>query len=73
MTKEQEQLARLEKEKADYHDVLTLLNPNHGDMIWFGGGAILTLRKAVNADLTCIESEIRALRKKGGKNVYNTK
>jgi hypothetical protein len=65
MTKEQEYLSQLEKEKADYHDVLKLLNPNHGDMIYFGRGAILTLRKAVNADLACIESEIRALKKKG--------
>jgi len=68
MTKEQEQLERLEKEQEDYHDVLKLLNPNHGDMIYFGRGAILTLRKAVNADLACIESEIRALKKKGVNN-----
>ena len=65
MTKEQEYLSQLEKEKTDYHNVLKLLNPNHGDMIYFGRGAILTLRKAVNADLACIESEIRALKKKG--------
>jgi hypothetical protein len=68
MTKEQEYLSQLEKEKTDYHNVLKLLNPNHGDMIYFGRGAILTLRKAVNADLACIDSEIRALKKKGGKN-----
>ena len=65
MTKEQEYLSQLEKEKTDYHNVLKLLNPNHGDMIYFGRGAILTLRKAVNADLACIDSEIRALKKKG--------
>lgn len=68
MTKEQEYLSQLEKEKTDYHNVLKLLNPNHGDMIYFGRGAILTLRKAVNADLACIESEIRALKKKGASN-----
>ena len=68
MTKEQEYLSQLEKEQEDYHDVLKLLNPNHGDMIYFGRGAILTLRKAVNADLTCIDSEIRALKKRGVNN-----
>ena len=68
MTKEQEYLSQLEKEKTDYHNVLKLLNPNHGDMIYFGRGAILTLRKAVNTDLACIDSEIRALKKKGVNN-----
>lgn len=61
MTKEQEQLERLEKEQKDYIHALGWL-ARQSDL---DQRAKTAIRKAVNIDLECIESEIRALKKKG--------
>lgn len=67
MTKEQECLSQLEKERQDYYKVLDWLKGNEG-AVYLGTEARNIIRKAINADLTCIDSEIRALKKKGLKN-----
>ena len=64
MTKEQEQLAKLEREQEDYFYALNVLK-NNEEMLCLSTKAIQIIRKAINADLTCIDSEIRALKKKG--------
>ena len=67
MTKEQEQLARLERAQEDYFYALEKLK-NNEDMICLGIKAMKIIRKAINLELLLIDSEIRALKKKGVNN-----
>ena len=67
MTKEQEQLARLERAQKDYFYALDKLK-NNEDMICLSKKAIRIIRKAINLELILIDSEIRALKKKGVNN-----
>lgn len=64
MTKEQEQLARLEREQEDYFYTLEKLK-NNEDLICLGIKEMNMIRKAINLELIFIDSEIRALKKKG--------
>lgn len=67
MTKEQEQLARLEREQEDYFYTLEKLKRNE-DIIPLGIKEMNIIRKAINLELISIDSEIQALKKKGVKN-----
>ena len=67
MTKEQEQLARLERSQEDYYYALEKLKSNE-DIIPLGIKAMQIIRKAINLELILIDSEIRALKKKGVNN-----
>ena len=64
MTKEQEQLERLEKEQKDYIHALEWL-ARQSDL---DQRAKTAIRKAIYIDMECIDSEIRALKKKGVNN-----
>lgn len=64
MTKEQEYLEVLEREQKDYIHALGWL-ARQSDL---DQRAKTAIRKAVNVDLECIDSEIRALKKKGVNN-----
>ena len=61
MTKEQEYLSQLEKEQIDYIHALEWL-ARQSDLDQRTKSAI---RKAIYIDMECIDSEIRALKKKG--------
>ena len=67
MTKEQEQLSRLERSQEDYFYVLNVLEDNE-NIIFLSEKAIRIIRKAINLELILIDSEIRALKKKGVNN-----
>lgn len=67
MTKEQEQLAKLEREQEDYFYALEKLK-NNEDIIPLGIKEMNIIRKAINLELILIDSEIRALKKKGVNN-----
>lgn len=67
MTKEQEQLSRLERSQEDYFYVLNVLEDNE-NIIFLTEKAIRIIRKAINLELILIDSEIRALKKKGVNN-----
>ena len=64
MMKEQEQLARLERAQEDYFYVLNVLKGNE-DTICLSEKAMMIIRKAINLELILIDSEIRALKKRG--------
>jgi hypothetical protein len=64
MTKEQEYLEVLEKEQIDYIHALGWL-ARQSDL---DQRAKTAIRKAIDIDMECIESEIRALKKKGVNN-----
>ena len=64
MTKEQEYLEVLEKEQIDYIHALEWL-ARQSDLDQRAKAAI---RKAIYIDMECIDSEIRALKKKGVNN-----
>ena len=64
MTKEQEQLERLEREQEDYIHALGWL-ARQSDLDQRAKAAI---RKAIDIDMECIDSEIQALKKKGANN-----
>jgi len=64
MTKEQEYLEVLEKEQIDYIHALGWL-ARQSDLDQRTKSAI---RKAIDIDMECIDSEIRALKKKGVNN-----
>ena len=61
MTKEQEYLSQLEKEQKDYIHALGWL-ARQSDL---DQRAKTAIRKAIDIDMECIDSEIRALKKKG--------
>ena len=64
MTKEQEYLSQLEKEQEDYIHALGWL-ARQSDL---DQRAKTAIRKAIDIDMECIDSEIRALKKKGVNN-----
>lgn len=67
MTKEQEQLERLEREQEDYFYTLEKLKRNE-DIIPLGIKEMNIIRKAINLELILIDSQIQALKKKGVNN-----
>lgn len=67
MTKEQEQLSRLERERRDYLVVLGVLDDKK-KLTYFWPAAKTIIRRAIIADLACVSSEIWALKKKGVNN-----
>ena len=68
MTKEQEQLAKLEKLRQDYLDILRQLVLDKSEMIYLKRDMKSTIKKAIIVDLACVENTIRALKKKGVNN-----
>ena len=64
MTKEQEYLKMLEKEQKDYIHALGWL-ARQSDL---DQRAKTAIRKAIDIDMECIDSEIQALKKKGVNN-----
>ena len=64
MTKEQKYLEVLEKERIDYIHALGWL-ARQSDL---DQRAKTAIRKAIDIDMECIDSEIRALKKKGVNN-----
>lgn len=67
MTKEQEYLSQLEKERRDYLVVLGVLDDKK-KLTYFWPAAKTIIRRAIIADLACVSSEILALKKKGVNN-----